>query len=538
MKVSFRWNLPAQAALALLLCVPQHLPAAAVPLPAEATSWWRAEGDATDVLAANSGALLGTTGFSSGRVGQAFVFDGDDNGVTVAHAESLNIGAAGFTVEFWMKGTKNQPNSLFLMIDKSHGLIDQGGWAFQGNSSSGTVRFAIGTGSAFPEAFSTTDVLDDQWHHIAGTWMAGTFRLYIDGTEEGNATAATVAGNNRPVMMGHFWGNGTPTRFFRGQLDEPAIYSRALTATEILKISDAGASGKTPACSPASPNTISSWRGENNAQDGFGSNHGTALNGAGFADGMVGRAFHFDAAQQSAVRIPAPAALDNPTAITLEAWVFPTSFPNGAPSVVRKNMDGTGNPQFLLAVGNGLTPGLPHFNSGVPGAGPTGSTPIPLNAWTHLAGTYDGTTAILYMNGVIVESLSVSGTIPSGTRDLFIGNEDSSTDRAFDGLIDELAIYDSALSNDEILRIFNAGSSGKCGPEPVIEAGSLNYNAGQFAFRITGVPNQTYKVQGAQDYVTWADIEMRTLSTPIWDFTDPNPGNLSFRFYRPVFLPR
>jgi len=47
-----------------------------------------------------------------------------------------------------------------------------------------------------------------------------------------------------------------------------------------------------------------------------------------------------------------------------------------------------------------------------------------------------------------------------------------------------------------------------------------------------------YKVQGTQDYVTWTDIETRTLSVPTWDFVDPNPDQLTRRFYRIVFLPR
>jgi len=68
--------------------------------------------------------------------------------------------------------------------------------------------------------------------------------------------------------------------------------------------------------------------------------------------------------------------------------------------------------------------------------------------------------------------------------------------------------------------------------------GSFTYNAGQFGFQISGIADQMYKVQGTQDYVTWTDIETRTLSVPTWDFVDPNPDQLTRRFYRIVFLPR
>ncbi len=71
-----------------------------------------------------------------------------------------------------------------------------------------------------------------------------------------------------------------------------------------------------------------------------------------------------------------------------------------------------------------------------------------------------------------------------------------------------------------------------------VSEGSFTYSAGQFGFQISGIADQTYKVQGTQDYSTWTDIETRTLSVPTWDFVDPNPDELTRRFYRIVFLPR
>jgi len=160
--------------------------------------------------------------------------------------------------------------------------------------------------------------------------------------------------------------------------------------TLLLSLSLTSQTHASPAnCASLPANAAAWWRAENNSRDSVDTHHGTLLNGAGFADGRVGRAFAFDASQQSAVQIPTPAELTNPTAITLEAWVYPTSFPNAAPSVFRKASNDMGAPQFLLAVGDGATPGLPHFNPGVAGAAPTGATPLPLNTWTHLAGSYD-----------------------------------------------------------------------------------------------------------------------------------------------------
>ncbi len=73
---------------------------------------------------------------------------------------------------------------------------------------------------------------------------------------------------------------------------------------------------------------------------------------------------------------------------------------------------------------------------------------------------------------------------------------------------------------------------------PSVSNSSFAYNAGQFGFQITGIADQTYKVQGTQDFVTWVDIETRSLANTTWDFVDPNPDNLTWRLYRVVFLPR
>jgi hypothetical protein len=67
-------------------------------------SWWPAEGNAADTWGANNGTLINGTGFTSGKVGQAFSFDGIDDCVGLPASASLNVGAGGgFTIEGWIK---------------------------------------------------------------------------------------------------------------------------------------------------------------------------------------------------------------------------------------------------------------------------------------------------------------------------------------------------------------------------------------------------------------------------------------------------
>ena len=79
--------------------------------------------------------------------------------------------------------------------------------------------------------------------------------------------------------------------------------------------------------------------------------------------------------------------------------------------------------------------------------------------------TYDASTGLhrLYLNGVQVnQRVRANGIYPTTTR-VFIGGEDSSQGRFFSGLIDEPTIYGRALTDAEILAIYNAGGNGKCG---------------------------------------------------------------------------
>ena len=96
----------------------------------------------------------------------------------------------------------------------------------------------------FPLATSSTDVLDGQWHHVAGTWDGALIRIFVDGTPQAQAALTTPFNNTRPVNLGYSWGGGSPTRFFRGKVNELAIYRRALTPNEVAALFTARTSGK------------------------------------------------------------------------------------------------------------------------------------------------------------------------------------------------------------------------------------------------------------------------------------------------------
>ena len=91
-----------------------------------------------------------------------------------------------------------------------------------------------------------------------------------------------------------------------------------------------------------------------------------------------------------------------------------------------------------------------------------------LGEWVHIAVTVEGSTAKLYVNGVVVETKSnVSGVRQYGDGPIVIGGatefaRNAAYPRGFHGLIDELDLFDSALGAEDIWDIYSAGSAGKC----------------------------------------------------------------------------
>jgi hypothetical protein len=85
------------------------------------------------------------------------------------------------------------------------------------------------------------------------------------------------------------------------------------------------------------------------------------------------------------------------------------------------------------------------------------STAVPAATWVHLAGTYDGATLRVYVNGVLSASRAVTGTLCSNASPLGIGAKinvaTGGVEAYFDGRIDDLEVYDRALSAAEIRTV-------------------------------------------------------------------------------------
>ncbi len=174
-------------------------------------------------------------------------------------------------------------------------------------------------------------------------------------------------------------------------------------------------------------------------------NNGTVSGGAWTTAGRYGDALVFNGTN-TLVTINDAASLHLGSALTLEAWVNPSALGSWK-NLIYKPQGSTGISYVLQ--GSSSSTQVPSLGMSVCSANLMAPNPLPLNTWSHVAATYDGTTMTFYVNGTQVSSQAQTGTITSTTDALTIGGN-SFYGENWAGIIDEVRIYNRALSTSEI----------------------------------------------------------------------------------------
>jgi len=201
---------------------------------------------------------------------------------------------------------------------------------------------------------------------------------------------------------------------------------------------------------PGNANLVASYSFENNVQDGSDNGlDGTIRGNPAFVEGIAGMALSFDGVNDY-VDLGNNAAFDITEQITLSAWV---------------NTNDTGNGQHNPYVGKGdQTYAIKHASSNtieffIFDAGWYTANVRVDNSfngeWHHVLGTYDGSELKTYVDGVLGATVAHQGTIEVQTHNLTIAMNSQETDRFYDGVIDEVKIYNRALSRDGIVEPTN-----------------------------------------------------------------------------------
>ena len=214
---------------------------------------------------------------------------------------------------------------------------------------------------------------------------------------------------------------------------------------------------------------VAYWRGDGNARDSVGGHHGKAVRAGYAADrhGRANRAFHFDGTSRY-IDIPDHAALDTDEAFTLAAWVKPKSFRDkrGEKSVtiVCKWYGSSRDGDYMLRL---REPGTLLFNASERHGRMVeeklfSKSLLPKNKWSHVVATFDRGKIKLYINGRLDVSKKSDRIRRTSLREYRYDNVNIGSlgwygRYNFDGAIDDVGIWNRALSGLEVEQLYREG---------------------------------------------------------------------------------
>ena len=464
--------------------------------PVASYSFDAGEGATVEDLSGNEHTVTieGAEWTARGRYGGAMQFDASEEELlTVPDSSQLDLEEE-FTLEAWVR--PNSPNSWAPVLAKEigdgkspHALSYWlfGGWE-ESNQPQGGIEYEIGkeSGVISPEALPT-----HVWSHLALTWDGSKLRLYVNGEVVDECTATkppvTTAGD---LDIG---GAKEIASYFSGRIDEVRIYDRVLSGSEVQ--ADEATPLETPLAGPVADYSFDEDN-EEVAHDDSGNGHDGTIEGATWtARGKFGGALDFVNTPGDVVKVPDSPDLQMSEEFTLEAWVKPThDWVNGA--LISKTTE-TYTSYSLYAAGSpepakplGMTADEPWTGSFV-----NAPEPLPPNAWSHLALTYDGAKLRLYIDGQLVDTEPAPDPMAS-EGPLELGGVDVFGDY-LDGRLDEVRVYDRALDQDEIANDMHSGV--KAPHQGPIAAYSFDEGEGETIHDLTGLGHE-----GTIEGATWS----------------------------------
>jgi hypothetical protein len=267
-----------------------------------------------------------------------------------------------------------------------------------------------------------------------------------------------------------------------------------------------GLIGGTSEAQDVDPSLVGWWKFDEGsggvAHDSSGNDNDGTLNGPveWTADGKLGGAMKFTG-PYNFIQVQSSPSLNMTDAITIAAWINPSWTGNNR--ILQKSSGGGDNQYRLLKEwGDNMIfhlPGLSNDRLEFVGLPPAGE-------WTHLAATYDGSTMRVYYNGVVAGEQASSGQMGTSDGTLCIGtkHETAPAGDEFNGMLDDVRIYNRALSQSEIKKLGGNPLASK--PAPADRAvyedtwANLSWTGGAFA-----VSHDVYFSDSQNDVVTGAE---------------------------------
>ena len=392
-------------------------------------------------------------------------FDGVDDYVSIPDSPALRI-TGSLALEAWVKTDGPFTKTWQAIAGKG-----DTSYHIQRNGSSRGAMFAVFYNGAWYTASGPTVIDDGAWHHVVGVYdqPSQTVKLYVDGKQDGYTGVGPPAVNVTAYPLGIGENTQAPGRHWKGSIDEVAVYARALSDSDVAERYEIGhayrdevaadgprgywrfgdAAGATTAADSSANGTNATYGG------------GATSGGAGIVRDDGDRGATFDGVDDY-VSVGDTLDFAGTAPFSLEAWVNPTASDTNWRRIFSKEVtDAAGRQGYLLWMQSQYGLGFERYATGVGhGVSTSGSFVAVTGQPFHVVATYDGAEYRIYIDGKLVNNSRPGSQVSmtDQTAPLRLGSY-STGGGHFAGMLDEAAVYDRALTADEVLAHYGRGFS-------------------------------------------------------------------------------
>jgi hypothetical protein len=464
--------------------------------------YWPFNGNANDQTPNSNNGTVNGASLTTDRFGNsnsAYDFDGISNYITVLDNNVFNM--QNFTISTWVKNSSTAPTVLArYILNKGCNTPSPSFRLYYEND--GTLQQYVSDCWVPNRVYQNGPSSNNLWVNLIYSYDGQNLKMYVDGVLYGTTNqSGSLTNNNNPMYIGCSTATSNCPQlsaFYAGKIDDIGIWNRALSQQEITNMySGVNYSDTCNSVSGSLTNgLVGYWPFCGNANDDSGNGNNGVVNGATLTTDRFGNAnsaYNFNGTSDF-IKVLDNDLLDLTQNLTLSAWISPNSVVNEQ-AVFGKGKISSQTGYSLLH--NVLIPektGISIQNQPMPvSEAHINSSTLNLNTWYQLLGTYNGNELKLYLNGVLVKTTTTSlQLMPNSLTDLFIGCELSGF-RFFNGKIDDVGIWNRALTLQEVTQLFNQN---QCATNItvtdtlIINVGQLSYtNPVNYANNITIYPN-------------------------------------------------
>ncbi len=423
---------------------------------------YNGESNTNDSFGSNNGTAVGGLTYTTGKIGQAFNFNGTNAYVSLPD-DSLNF-TNQFSYSFWIKSSDTTNYGVVVGNVQSPRSSYSTFHGYEIGMDSGKFFLFFRNGYGNQYIYYTTNIVNNgNWNHIVVTYdptnTTTGAKIYVNGTLDRQGATLNPIGYSSPMKacIGARNHSGSPVNFLPSgtNLDALNIWSKELTASEVTDLYNSGNGSQYITDSFYKPTT----------NDALGTNNGTAQGGLTYTPGKIGTAFNFNGTN---AYVSLPNNSFNFTGdFSVSGWINQSSVKPY--HMIMGNQNSTGissgyNGWIVWAFNNKLTFDIYNNTTGNASGRWQTTITLPTNTWIHFTVTKKPNQAAkIYLNGsinggLILGSNTANVSYLPTTYSVIGVNKYSSIDGHWDGSMDALNVWNKELTSTEVTELYNAGN--------------------------------------------------------------------------------